>query len=102
MKKLRSFETSFEAELLRGRLETAGIPSEVQGGSFVDMTFPDRPSVWIARDEDWIRALEIAKDPGQPSAWPWTCARCSESNESAFDACWCCGTPRGGSEPRAE
>ena len=95
MKKLLSFDNSFEAELLRGRLATAGIPSEIQGGALVDMTFPDRPSVWIARDEDWTRALAIANESARPSAWPWTCARCRESNESAFDACWSCGTPRG-------
>jgi Putative prokaryotic signal transducing protein len=94
MKKLLSFETSFEAELLRGRLETAGISCDVQGGAYVDVTFPDRPSVWIARDEDWTRALEIANESPPPSAWPWTCVRCREKNESAFDACWSCGTAR--------
>lgn len=104
MKKLLSFGTSVEAHLLRGRLETAGIPCEVRGGSYLDQEggFQEPPSVWIAREEDRALALEIANEPPKASGWPWTCARCRETNESPFDACWSCGTPRGGSSPSAE
>ena len=32
----------------------------------------------------------------------WSCPKCSESSDDAFDACWSCGASRDGSPPVPE
>ena len=101
MRKLLSLETIAEAYLVQGRLESQGILSEVRGeGPHVHIA--ELPSVWIARDEDYSRALELTRASAPTTGWPWTCAHCGESIESSLDACWSCGTPRGESSAATE
>ena len=100
MKQLLSFDTPAEAHLLKGLLESRGIPCEIRGEGFSDPLgtlgagILYSPSVWIARDEDLKLALEIVNEPADVPERAWTCAQCSSTNESHLGACQSCGAAR--------
>jgi len=90
-----------EAHLIKGVLEAAGIPAEVQGERLfavrgeVPITPDTQPTVWVA-DEQASAARAVIAESSQggtaaSTGEPWTCPRCGETVEPQFAACWNCG-----------
>ena len=96
MKEVLAYDTVTEAEFAAGLLQVKGIPCEVRneatsftGGVGTLLPFP--PQVWVLRDEDLPRAIDILKRHHRTRGASWKCLSCGNENEPAFDACWSCG-----------
>jgi hypothetical protein len=50
--------------------------------------------VWVLREADAARALEILRNPRGRGEAPWRCTSCGESSEGQFTQCWRCGAFR--------
>ena len=53
--------------------------------------------VWITRDEDGDRAIQLvrtlyAKQSDEQESW--SCSKCKESNPESFELCWGCTATR--------
>lgn len=105
MRTLQIFNNAVEAEILRTRLDAAGILAVVNGGEVATMLSHIGSAVVGVRvevaPEDFERAAEILRedeiDRAERSAWE--CGRCDERNEPLFDLCWSCGKSRDESDP---
>ena len=100
MRTLQIFENAVEAEILRTRLDAAGILAVVNGGEVATMlshigTAAVSVRVEVA-PEDFDRAAKILREDEMDRAarTAWTCQRCDERNEPLFDLCWSCGKSR--------
>ena len=118
LKKVYDAENRAEARLLRGLLESDGIPAVVRGAgplSFLQVgpfRIASRPSVWVLEDDRLSRVLRIAHDyrtnPDRAAsagaapqakegraapAEAWICPSCGERLDQ-FSDCWNCGDPR--------
>ena len=94
-----------EAETVRIRLEAAGIHAVILGaeagvalsyfGGVVGYPQVDVPA------EDFERASQLLLADRQTlrQSQPWSCARCDEPNEAAFEFCWSCNKSRDASDP---
>lgn len=93
-----------EAELVKGLLESEGIPSTVQAGAleaaFGELTgnAETLPSVWVD-DPDLAKAAQIIDEfkqrpPASQASSKWTCPKCGEVLEGQFSSCWKCNTQR--------
>jgi len=98
--KLVSCRDVIEAETIRIRLESAGIAAVVQGGEVATTlsymgAAVGYPKVEVA-EQDYQRAVAILDDDriAVATAGAWTCGRCGEHNEPAFDVCWSCNKTR--------
>jgi hypothetical protein len=52
------------------------------------------PELWILKDEDESRALDLVdswQNKDSEPALPWVCPQCGQNNEGQFGACWKCG-----------
>ena len=112
LKKVYEAKNAADAHLLRGLLESEGIPAIVRGVGIVPFIevglfrMGNRPTVWVLDDARFPRALEVAHgyrtDPeraaaaanGAPPVAAWICPSCGESMEQQFSDCWSCGDPR--------
>lgn len=97
---LREAFNFVEAETIRIRLVDADIPAFVTGtdaGVALSMggAGTDRLVRVEVAEADFERADEIlrADQARMRDAKPWTCSRCGEPNEPAFEVCWSCGKP---------
>lgn len=89
-----------EANLLKGMLETEGIPAAVTGADLVGgysgvpkvcdvrLLVPGR---YRASAEDALARYERERSAGDD----WRCAACGEFNASSFESCWSCGEGAG-------
>lgn len=83
-----------EANLIRGLLESEGIPVDVAGNGLVGAypglewtkiriyVAPERQVQAKALIEDWDRSHPVEK--------AWLCRGCGESNAATFEFCWQC------------
>lgn len=94
------------AQLLRGALESEGVPAIVQGEHLAPLQgeLPAGASaefrVAIVDDEQLPRAALLVRQwLEDPSAGPpgedWVCSHCGERHEPHFVSCWRCGAPAG-------
>ena len=89
------------AQLLRGALESQGVPAVVQGEYLtalqgeVPVGASAEYRVCIVDAEQLPRATLIGRQwlaiPGSDAAAPWVCAACGERHEPQFASCWNCG-----------
>ena len=93
-----------EAYLLKGVLESNGIPSEIRGealfGARGEIPLTEAsPEVWVLNDDQVGEALEVLRnrstetrdvDEGQS----WRCSNCGETIEPQFTACWQCNADK--------
>lgn len=94
-----------EAETVRIRLEAAGIHATIIGAetgvalSYVGAAV-GYPQVQVS-DADFERACALLHADRQvlQQSQPWTCARCDEPNEAAFEFCWSCNKSREATDP---
>ncbi|HXF65399.1 MAG TPA: DUF2007 domain-containing protein [Burkholderiales bacterium] len=103
MKQVHIARHAPEAHLVKGFLESHGIPAMVRGeyltGGWGELPV-DVCSVWIEDERQYERAQTLLvaflrgdfarefRDQG------WRCPKCGESLEGQFTACWSCGTRR--------
>lgn len=85
-----------EANLLKGMLESEGIPAAVTGADLVGgysgvpkvcdvrLLVPER---YRARAADALAHYERERPAGDE----WRCAGCGEVNAPSFESCWSCG-----------
>ena len=94
--------TLIEAQHCANLLESAGIRSEVRNrylaGALGEIPPVEAwPQVWVPEVQDADAALHCLQEASREwlsGAPPWTCARCGESIEPQFAACWNCGRAR--------
>lgn len=99
---LRYLPDSVSAEVLRSRLEVAGIESHVRGTS-AETAFGlgGAPTISGLRIEVADDVLEAAQqvleddDRVREVAGDWVCGQCSEQNDATFEICWNCRKERG-------
>ncbi|MCO8121927.1 DUF2007 domain-containing protein [Stieleria sp. TO1_6] len=107
MQTLRIVGNSAEAEILRSRLDAAGILAVVNGAEVATMLSHIGSAVVRVRvevaPEDYDRANQLLADDEQDRAQrtAWNCNRCGERNEPLFDFCWSCNKQREDSDPAA-
>ncbi|PAY19842.1 hypothetical protein CKO51_08985 [Rhodopirellula sp. SM50] len=100
MRTLQIFSNAVEAEILRARLDAAGIFAVVNGGEVATMLSHIGSAVVRVRvevaPEDFERAKEILEtdEIERSERTAWQCSRCDERNEPLFDLCWSCGKTR--------
>ena len=82
-------------------LRAAGIRCELRNttlsGAIGEIPFLEcAPQLWIERDADESRALEILQATAATGTWDrsWHCTACGETSEPQFGACWQCGAAR--------
>jgi hypothetical protein len=103
VKQIHAARTALEAYLVRGFLDSHGIPAEVRG-EFLTSGWGELPvdvcSVWVTDDAQYEAAndLLVAFMSGSYarlySGERWTCSRCGEKLEGQFTACWNCGAAK--------
>jgi hypothetical protein len=102
VRKVHTSPSLVEIAHLRNVLEAEGIGCLVRndrlGGIAGEIPFVECwPELWVRRSGDALRArglIEIALRPDAP-AETWTCARCGETIEGQFAACWKCAGAAG-------
>lgn len=91
----------WQAEMIRDRLEAAGLRAFVQGSESNRMlshvgTALGGVRVQVPASElETAREVLLADERQRATAGPWQCPRCDEPNEASFDVCWSCSMPRG-------
>ncbi len=101
MKRVFASKDQAAIEIVRGLLAEAGIEAQVFNERTASVLgdvpfFSAMPELWVTREEDRPRALEIVErfESGEardelPSE-PWTCPACGENIEGQFTSCWQC------------
>jgi len=96
MKLVYTHENPLLVANVKNLLEQQGIAvilkNEFARGAMGEISTLDTwPELWITSDDDYAHALEIVKsNTNSGSTNHWTCAFCSEENDSSFDLCWNC------------
>jgi hypothetical protein len=105
--KLMGCRDAIQAETIRNRLEAAGIMAVVQGAevgtalSYVGVAI-GYPNIEVeAKDLKRAEELLAADRVSLQTVGAWTCSRCGEFNEPAFEVCWSCNKSRSDDDPRA-
>lgn len=85
-----------EASLLKGLLESEGIPATVTGADLVGgySGVPRVCDVRLLVPERYREgALEVLSgyERRRPAGAEWRCAGCGEPNAASFETCWSCG-----------
>jgi len=85
-----------EANLLKGLLESEGVPAAVTGADLVGgySGIPKVCDVRLlvpARYRDEAEAVLARYAHERPVDADWRCAGCGELNASSFESCWSCG-----------
>lgn len=103
MKQIHTAKHATEAHLVKGFLESQGIPAVVRG-EFLTSGWGELPvdlcSVWISDDAQFVLANELliaflnGSFARQFGAERWQCPRCNETLEGQFTECWNCGARR--------
>jgi hypothetical protein len=100
MKLLARADNLMLATIWAETLRAAGVRCQLRnttlGGAIGEIPFLEcAPQLWIERDADLPRALEILRELRRPQGGPpWRCAQCGELAEPQFGACWQCGAAR--------
>ena len=85
-----------EASLLKGMLESEGIPATVTGADLVG-GYSGVPRVCDVRllvpERYHASAATVLERYARerPAEGEWLCAGCGELNASSFESCWACG-----------
>jgi len=104
LKKLYVAQGPGDAQVLKGLLESAGIRSVIRGDDFVPLqggsffNIETRPSIWVLKDEQFERAVEISNEYARRHSQKSdrfhatrVCSSCGEQLEIQFTECWKCG-----------
>lgn len=107
-----SFASTVEAEMVRSRLEEAGVPCVIadQSGVAGEAAFGARNVKVQVAQADFERAMrvlfplpEFTSPPGEPNSqipqFPilhWKCSQCGSEVDAPANNCWSCGAERPG------
>lgn len=85
-----------EANLLKGMLESEGIPGAVTGADLVGgySGIPRVCDVRLMVPERYRASAAAALERyarERPAGGDWRCDACGESNAASFESCWSCG-----------
>ena len=102
MKVVHSSLNLVETHHLKNLLQSAGIRCRIKNEDLVrlagEVPFPECAlQLLVERAEDYPAAEILVRDflkPRPRTLAPWRCARCGETSESQFTACWSCGAER--------
>lgn len=98
---LRRCGPVWEAEMLRDRLEAAGIRAFVQNAESIRSLSHAAAGLGgvkvqvAAEDLETAEQILLDDERQRATAGSWQCPRCGEMNDPAFDFCWNCSMPRG-------
>ncbi|AWF83007.1 hypothetical protein BTJ40_20500 [Microbulbifer sp. A4B17] len=98
MKLIYTHENRLLVELVKSRLEVAGIKTRLKNeyaqGATGELA-PNQvwPELWLERDRDLERAQQVLAE-AEVEQKNWLCTACGEDNGAAFDFCWQCGRSR--------
>lgn len=98
MKLIYTHENRLLVELAKSKLEIAGIAvflknEYAQGATGELAPHQAWPELWLERERDYERALQLLREDSGPGT-DWQCCGCGEHNGAAFDYCWHCGKLR--------
>jgi hypothetical protein len=100
-----ALRTTVEAELIRGKLETAGIASVLlEPEAQPEGAAAARVQVQVS-PPDFEKAMQLLfpipqrARPAKIDRPNWKCPKCGEQVMAQFPACWKCGTTREGTPP---
>ena|SRR5688572_14444055 len=99
MLKIQSSLNTTEMYNLKNVLETKGIECEVRG-EFRRSAMGEIPitdsfvELWLLDDAQEQIARKILAGTAAGVSDSWTCTKCGESIEAAFELCWNCQTDR--------
>lgn len=101
MKKVTSVDSLITISHFKNILISEGIPAFLKNehlGSIIgEMPFQEVwPELWVEKDLDYDRALQLidaATIESECPATAWRCRYCGEENEGQFAACWSCEKP---------
>ena len=91
-----------EAHIVKGLLESHGIPAVIRG-EFLTGGWGELPvdvcSVWVADDAHYERAHQVLLaflrgETSRGQSPSWRCHHCGEQLEGQFTKCWSCGAIR--------
>lgn len=98
MKKLYVSNDWFSIQQVAQLLEAHRIPfmvkNEFSSGAMGELSpFDVQPEIWLIDDDWFARASSLVEDLKQVAAnsQDWTCNKCTEDNDAAFEVCWQCG-----------
>ena len=102
MKAVHSSLNLVETHHLKNLLQSAGIRCRIRNEDLVrlagEVPVPECSlQLLVERAEDYPAAEALVRDFLRPRARtgaPWRCARCGETSEGQFTACWSCGAER--------
>lgn len=102
MKVVHSSLNLVETHHLKNLLQSAGIRCRIKNEDLVrlagEVPFPECAlQLLVERAEDYPAAEILVRDflkPRPHTRAPWRCARCGETSEGQFTACWSCGAER--------
>jgi len=107
LKTLTTFTTPFEAEIVRNRLEAAGVQAflgdEQTVGWLWHLGIALHGVKVMVAEADLPRALEILEEVQLPAAADrpsqgWSCPKCGAEVDAEMEVCWACGTTADGTE----
>lgn len=85
-----------EASLLKGLLESEGVPAKVTGADLVG-GYSGIPKVCDVRllvpgrYRESAAAVLARYERGRGAGGEWRCSACGEDNAASFESCWSCG-----------
>ncbi len=99
MKLVYTNENRFLVFNVQNILQNAGIKNALKnefiGGGAGDLSpFDTWLELWVEKDADYKRAMELINDLEKPNSFEWTCSKCNERNSASFEICWQCQTER--------
>lgn len=108
MKKVFTNPSVVPCDMLKGLLESSGIPAMIKNergsaSAGVGWPIPHATSVAFAWPEVWVpddrheEAAAIVAEMNQEhpaTGGPWTCPQCGEEVDTELSVCWNCETPK--------
>jgi thiamine monophosphate kinase len=102
MKAVHTSLNLVETHHLKNLLQSAGIRCRIKNEDLVrlagEVPFPECAlQLLVERPEDYAAAEALVRDflrPRPRTGSLWRCARCGETSEGQFTACWSCGAER--------
>ncbi len=86
-----------EAKIIKDLLDASNIENKIMNehaiGAMGELPFIQTyPEIWLAKEEDLLRARKLIDSFVKGSNYPDTnCSKCGESMPSNFELCWNCG-----------
>ncbi len=102
LKTVASFSTPIEADIVRNRLEAAGVQAFLADENTIGWLWHLGTALSgvkvVVAESDLPQAVGILEQTADESAEAWTCLKCEAQVDGLLDVCWSCGTTCEGEE----